>query len=124
MKTLFTVLLNTSVFNQIIVVAVLLSLTVGCETRPTTENLPQSSLFKIDNTELGVVNMTKSEANVNDYDPEKPNFSQVRLDLNTEMAGVLTNNRLVTRVSSQNLLPCSQPNQPQTSGFLIYRELA
>lgn len=34
--------------------------------------------------------MTKSETNIGDYDPEKPNFSQVRLDLNTEMAGVLT----------------------------------
>lgn len=90
MKTLFTVLLKTSVFNQIIVVAVLLSLIVGCETPPTTENLPQSSLFKIDDTELGVVNMTKSEANPDDYDPEKPNFSQVRLDLDSEMAEVLT----------------------------------
>lgn len=90
MKTLFTVLLKTSVFNQIIVIAVLLSLIVGCETPPTTENLPQSSLFKIDDTELGVVNMTKSEANPDDYDPEKPNFSQVRLDLDSEMAEVLT----------------------------------
>ncbi|WP_159475245.1 hypothetical protein [Dyadobacter sp. 3J3] len=90
MKTLFTVLLKTSVFSLIIVAAFLLCLTIGCETTPTTENLPQSSLFKVGNIELDVVNMTKSEANIGEYDPEKPNFSQVRLDLNSEMAEVLT----------------------------------
>lgn len=71
-------------------IAFLLCLTIGCETPPATENLPQSSLFKVDNTQLGGLNMTKSEAKIGDYDPEKPNFSQVRIDLNTEMAGVLT----------------------------------
>jgi len=90
MKTLFTVLLKTSVFSLILVAGFLLCLTIGCETPPATEKLPQSSLFKVDNTELGGLNMTKSEAKIGDYDPEKPNFSQVRIDLNTEMAGVLT----------------------------------
>jgi hypothetical protein len=91
MKTLLTVLLKKSVFNRIIVAAFLLCSTVGCETPATTTgNLPQSSLFKVDNTELGGLNMTKSEANRGDYDAEKPNFSQARLDLNSEMAGVLT----------------------------------
>ena len=89
MKTLFTVLLKTSVFSLILVAGFLLCLTIGCETPPATEKLPQSSLFKVDNTELGGLNMTKSEANLGDYDPEKPSFSQVRIDLNTEMAGVL-----------------------------------
>jgi hypothetical protein len=90
MKTLFTILLKTSVFTQIVVAAFLLCLPLGCEKPATTDNLPQSSLFKVDNTELDGLNMTKSEVNKGDYDPEKPNFSQVRLDLNSEMAGVLT----------------------------------
>jgi len=34
--------------------------------------------------------MTESEVNIGEYDPEKPRFSQVRIDLNTEMTGVLT----------------------------------
>jgi len=52
----------------------------------------ENSTFKVDNTELKGFNMISSDQNRESYNPKRPKFSQVRVELTKEMGEVLVKN--------------------------------